>query len=151
MKTITLEKIDTESVEKVIDLLYNEDEVILILDCEGGSIHLSEILIKELNKNKDKVTMYGYSMLSAGFDVFNSFEGKKELTSFCQIMFHKADRTSSLLWSKDRGFDLRLEKENELQRFKYKNFLTKKELKQYDRGEEVWIIDEDRIKLIFGL
>lgn len=151
MKTITLEKINNNSCEEIIDTLYKEDKIIIILKCSGGSLWDTEILIKELNKQKDKVIMYGCEMLSAAFDLFDLFEGEKHLTTLCNIMVHKADSTVDLVWAKSKGFVDRLEKHNELLRFRLKNFLTKKELKAFDRGEEVWIIDEDRIKTIFGL
>lgn len=151
MKTITLDKIDKESCEEILNSLYNEDGIILIVASGGGILWYKDILIKELNKHKDKVIMYGCEMLSAAFDLFNDFEGEKHLVELCNVMIHKADSTADISWSNNKGFIKRLEQHNKLLRYKVKDFLTKKELQIFDRGEEVWIIDEDRIKLIFGL
>ena len=152
MKIVTIKDFDDdEIVTSVINDIYTEDKVVINFHCAGGKDYLCDLLIREINNNKDKVIVYGSQLLSNGFWLFYHIKCEKIILKDCHILIHKGQCYENII-----GNDYKLRKEFFNNQFKneepiLKTFLTKKELKLYNRGGDVRIFDENRIKKIFNI
>jgi len=130
MKIVTIKEFeDDDLITSIINDIYTEDKVIINLHCSGGKDYLCDLLTREVNKNKDKIKVYGSHLLSNGFWFFLNIECEKEILMDCSILIHKGHCHENIL---NKNYTPRLnyfEKQFEKEKIILKRFLTKKELK----------------------
>lgn len=137
------ESIDEGPVLDLIQELESSPSVDLFFSTEGGTALLMEMLIHCLNNHGDVNIYLNYQLMSAGIDVLTKFKGKIFITpGFELMMIHCYDR--KLYSKRDMGFNKKrlnegLVKQNADIRKDYKKLgFSKKELKKFDKGEDVW-------------
>lgn len=147
------DEIEPDSVQNLIDILYNYPSVDLYFSSEGGYVYLMDALMRAMNQHGDLRVYLTYQVMSAGTDILFDFIGEifieKELEV---IMFHNYSR--ALPEAKPGDIDFRkLRNHTKLKNANYykkleKLGLSKKELNLLKKGGDVFWYREDFDKLI---
>ena len=137
-------EISVESVNELISILQNEEKINLYFTTDGGSPSAMKLLIEFLNSKETEITLVDWVM-SAGTLLFTEFTGKIKISEELDcIMFHMFDRES---YSLRKGFvnEKKLTKQdfegnvNFAKKIKKKGLLTDKQIKQFLRGDDVFV------------
>lgn len=135
--------VDEGPIMDLIQELESSPSVDLFFSTEGGTTLLMEMLIHCLNNHGDVNVYLNYQLMSAGIDLLTKFNGKVFITpGFELMMIHCYDR--KLYSKRDMDFDKKrlnegLAKQNAQIRKEYKELgFSRKELKRFDKGEDVW-------------
>ena len=148
--TLTLydQDFDSELLTKVTEAVNSDSEKITIyLQSDGGYVCICQVLLNIINGNKDRFKLIGFeSLSSAGFEFFVKAECEKELLPYTLGMIHQHQRKVTLnnnlkpTYSDGEAFMIRVKKyklpEDEI--FIQKLGLTKKELRDYKKGDDVY-------------
>jgi hypothetical protein len=147
------DEITSESVQELIDILYNFQEVDLFFSTPGGELCAMTALIHYLNsRHEDIHILMTESIASAGTLLLIDFKGQVTLTEDLDyILFHTGDRLlnttrkedvdNKTLISQLRQFNLK---------FSYKLSklgLNEKQIKQFHSGKNVVLYRKDFNKL----
>lgn len=147
------EDIELEHVQALVDKLQGHENVKLYFETFGGTITVMDFLIDFLNSLGDKVevVLTGF-VYSAGTKILTDYTGKLTISpEIDMILFHKWDRKIYTLrkdWE-DKFLTKQSEKRNEdfAKKLKKKRILNKKQLKRFNKGEDVYLFTEDILKL----
>ena len=144
-------KINKDNVNELIDRLYDKDEIELFFSTQGGQTPSMKVLLHFLNSRHEKIkVIITDSLASAGTLLLTDFKGKIEFRDLDFILFHVFDRErypirktwgdfNDIIQKQDYEGNLKLAK-------KFRKLgLTKKEIKQFLRGQDV-ILYKDRFK-----
>jgi len=154
---IFCDKLQVEPVDKLLSFLTStDDEIMLYIDTSGGLNTITEYLLYFLNLNKDRITLIsGTEITSNGFWLFYYFKGKKIISDSTMALIHQS-------WKEVGSYELNDKNSTgykDLQKIKGLNrdrlkvlepFLTKKEVKQYNNGQDIYM-SADRLRKIFGI
>ena len=148
--TLTLydQDFDSQLLTKVIEAVNSDSEKIIIyLQSDGGYVCVCQVLLNIINNNKERFKLIGFeSLSSAGFEFFVKAECEKELLPYTLGMIHQPTRTMSLnnnlkpfnegnIASHERVKKYTIP-EDEI--FIKRLGLTQKELRAYNKGEDVY-------------
>jgi len=143
------DEITTESIQETIDILSAFAAVDLFVTTPGGETTSSSVLIHFINQHPDvRVYLTGY-IASAGVDFLTDCTQPIYLTENLDwILFHQADREfggkfRKAIMDKDILYD-QTKVINDVYADKYKKLgLTTKEIKEYNKGEDVILYRKD--------
>ena len=143
------DEITTESIQETIDVLSAFPAVDLFVTTIGGETTSSAVLIHFINQHPDvRVYLTGY-IASAGVDFLTDCTQPIYLTENLDwILFHQADREfggkfRKAIMDKDILYD-QTKVINDVYADKYKKLgLTTKEIKDYNKGEDVILYRKD--------
>lgn len=146
--------IDFQSVPELITKLNTELPVSLFLSGDGGAYYYEKILAHTIN-GLNNITIYPFGSCSsamANLVVFD-LDCPVIITDKCEsLMFHKCDRYSHRLRKTgelDHRELLKIDKKiNRKQRRNLKQILTQKQLKTFDKGEDVILYRKDYKKVL---
>ena len=132
------DEINLESVSALLEKL--DDLSVLYFSSNGGEHSYMKILIDALNR-KEGLEVFLFEFIgSAGTYFLTDFKGKLNISMANIILFHKIDVVTFQLrkdLANNKAYLKDLEKENKIYRAKIKKLLTKKQLKKFDKGEDV--------------
>lgn len=143
------DEITTESIQETIDILSAFPAVDLFVTTPGGETTSSAVLMHFINQHPDvKVYLTGY-IASAGVDFLTNCTQPIYLTENLDwILFHQADREfggkfRKAIMDKNILYD-QTKVINDVYADKYKKLgLTTKEIKDYNKGEDVILYRKD--------
>lgn len=157
------DEITQESITKLIssiELMFNEgfDKVNLYFSSIGGMADFGYLLIDYLNDNVDRINLKIFdSIYSSGLDVAIYSKCPKEVLRGTIIMFHKCLMEDGKIREIDRigwSASWAINESNKIEDNKLlndlKQYLTSNEIKLFEEGKDVFIIDEKRIKKIIA-
>ena len=139
---------DAELLTKITDAVNSESEKITVyLQSDGGIVCVCQVLLDIVNKNKEQFQLIGYeSLCSSAFEFFIKAECEKELLPHTLGMIHQAERkfhlnnNLKLTAEDDKAAFERVKKYTipEDKIFIQKLGLTPKELREYNKGNDVY-------------
>src|SRR5690606_12257140 len=139
----------TESVQELIDKIGDKEYVKLYFSTPGGYTRANSSFIDFLNNRKDNIEIiFTNTVESCGTILLASFKGKIHLSEDLDtLLFHKVDR--QLYGQRKDSFDnkelRKMDKEyNKNLSEKFKELgLNDKEIKKFNRGEDVVLYKKD--------
>lgn len=158
--TLTLydQDFDEELLKKVTDAVNSDSEKITIYLCsEGGLVCVCHVILNIINNHKDRFKLIGFERLcSAGFEFFLKAECEKELLPYTLGMVHQHQRKITLnnnlkpTYTDGEAVINRIKKYTipDDKIFIEKLGLTKKELRDYKKGDDVYFQHDRFLEVI---
>lgn len=151
-------EINEELAKEIAAFLSGDDEVIIYLNSTGGRVASAEIIIDMINRNKDRITLIGISILgSSAFRLFHKAQCKKELHPHCTGFWHQSTVKIDINQNgkPDGAWDKHWEKLNkvlkkETLQMSKEMGLSKKERKKIKKGYDIYF-SAKRMKQLFKL
>ena len=147
------DSVSPKSVEELVSKINKDEKYYLFFSSKGGESAAAEYLVNFLNFHKDNIIIFtGNYLLSSGFEICYNFKGKVIVGDNSFGMVHLVSRQvelNSLLDKRSLDY-IDFSDINELNKklFKtYSNFLTKQELKNLKKGDEIGL-SNSRLKEI---
>lgn len=139
-------EINKETTIEVVTWMDSNPKGMLYIDSNGGYCQYSELIKAGLERNpKIKIQAIG-EVCSAAFDIFVTCNNRKSLGNYFRYgMIHKPDNRVSIIdtQSKHKNPSNIIKNDHkrivDLDRKYYKRILTKKEYKEYMKGEDVYL------------
>ena len=139
---------DSELLTKVTEAVNSDSERITMYICsDGGWVCVCQVLLDIINKNKDRFKLIGFeSLSSAAFEFFIKAECEKELMFKTLGMIHQSSRSVylndnlSVANTNNKAVMERVKKYTKPDDliFIKRLGLTQKELRAYNKGEDVY-------------
>ena len=146
------EKINSAQVAELIEFIhkYPEEPKTIYMRSEGGEVDCAILITKILNQYKDSITLIAGEWLeSCAVDVFHDFQGAKEFNELgTLIMIHRTAYTNSSLSKTRPIMDTYSKRADTASLNKYRELLTKKDIKTFNEGGEVYF-DSEKVKNFF--
>ena len=147
-------KLNEENINNLLkELTSNEDKYLIYIDTAGGLNTLTDYLLLYLNLHKERFTLIsGTEITSNGFWLFYYFEGERIISDSTIAMIHQS-------WKEVPSYDLKdkngtgykdLQKLDRINEKSFKilePYFSKKEIKEYKKGWDIYL-SSDRIKQI---
>ena len=147
-------KLNEENINNLLkELTSNADKYLIYIDTAGGFNTLTNYLLHYLNLYKERFTLIsGTEITSNGFWLFYYFEGERIISDSTIALIHQS-------WKEVPSYDLRDKQSNgykdlqKLDKINEKSFkilepyLSKKEIKDFKKGYDIYL-SSDRIKQI---
>ncbi len=140
--------IHKDSVNELMERLWDKDEVKLYFATFGGEVDSMRYLIDVLNAKKNITVVLNSYLGSAGTLLLTEYTGKLEILPTVEyFLFHKFDREVYTLRKQKIDHNKLVsftEEENKIfaEKLKQKEILTDKQIKQFLKGEDVIIYRE---------
>lgn len=138
MTYIFEEDITLESINGLLEKLDQID--VLYFSSTGGTVSYMKVLIDALNKREDIEVHLFDSICSCATFFLTDYKGKLNTDRMEVVLFHKIDIQTYQLRKtvfNDKQYLEDLKEDNKEYRAKIKKFLTKKQLKKFDKGKDV--------------
>jgi ATP-dependent protease ClpP protease subunit len=155
------ESIGKKSISKLISkieiyLATEVDGIDLYFSSIGGEADFAYVLIDFINLNKDKIDLKLYgNIFSAGSWIAKNCKCKKEFLPEIKLMIHTAninDGTFKDINKKHNSSTWAVSESNQKTNLEFinniKEYLLPEEINLYNNDEDVYIIDQERIKKI---
>ena len=149
------DEISVDSVNGLVQKLQAEaGPISLWFSTNGGTSSAMEFLMTYLNSRAEEITItLTDKIYSAGTQILTDFNGTIEIKELDSILFHVADRETynfrkdsysadfKIISKQDRAYNLRC-----AAKFKQRNLLTDKQIKDFLKGKDVVIYQEQFLK-----
>jgi len=148
------DEISVESVNALIELIQDKEKINLWFSTDGGCSDSMTYLISVLNSFGENITVTLIGQVhSAGTELLVSYKGNLVISDGIDYMiFHKEDRKLHTL--RNHGYDAKIlaqiceeNNKNFAKKLKEKGILTDKQIKQFNKGEDVYLYKHDILKL----
>lgn len=132
--------------------LEKEEYINIYIFSNGGSISVSMAILHLINKNRDKVHLYGGSLNSAGFDLFFKAKCSRTLLPFVDGMYHQTKIIIEINEDGRPTYFIGEHNKKWIQSFHAETLrvantlgFTPAEIKKLKKGDELYFM-EDRLK-----
>lgn len=148
-------ELNNESLESFYNFLnqYDTEDCTISIMSGGGSTCVAKSIINALNLKRESVTLVCHEVYSGAFEIFYRTKCKKILAETCKGLYHLS---AAKMWvsANKRPFEkedriiAKNWKESTCQLDFVKQFMTKKELSEFKKGNDVYFTFK-RMKEIF--
>lgn len=150
--------IDKKNIREFTEFLssFPETAITVYLKSEGGSAALGRVMRHEMEQHEG-VTLIAYEFIaSAAFDVFKYFKGERKMVFGTIGMHHRVVMSMMMDEAMEFPYGADSVKIKALKYYatnsdKSNDFLTEKELKRYNKGDDVYFSPKRMEKIFKGI